>query len=137
MPRRSAARSKTRRVAKSNGFRSGLEYEVAQALLESGREAQYEPRDRQVEYQPKAKRYLPDFVLPNGVILEVKGRLTQADRTKHLLLKEQHPELDIRFVFKVDNKLSKSSTTRYSEWCEKNGFPYCFVGEGIPDEWFS
>jgi hypothetical protein len=23
-----------------------------------------------------------------------------------------------------DNKLSKSSKTRYSEWCEKSGIPY-------------
>ena len=33
-----------------------------------------------------------------------------ADRKKHLLIKEQHPELDIRFVFsRAGNKLSSKS----------------------------
>lgn len=137
MPRRSAARSQTRKVAKRNGFRSGLEYEVAQYLLREGRDAEYEPKDCRVQYQPPARKYVPDFVLPNGTILEVKGRLTQADRAKHLLIKSQHPELDVRFVFKIDNKINKNSETRYSDWCEKHGFLYCFIEEGIPDDWFS
>lgn len=133
MPRR--VRSRARAIALKKGFRSGLEHQVSNALRELGADYDYEPKDRQLPYQPKPRHYLPDFVLPNGVILEAKGRLTQADRVKHLLLKEQHPDIDIRFVFKVDNKLSASSKTRYSEWCDKHGFLYCFVDEGIPKEW--
>lgn len=87
-----------------------------------------------VDYIPKPRKYLPDFRIDkNGVIVECKGRLTVFDRVKHLLIKEQHPDKDIRFVFMFDNKLSRASKTRYSEWCEKNGFQYAF--EKIPKEW--
>ena len=33
--------------------------------------------------------------LPNGVLVEVKGRWTPENRKKHLLVRAQHPELDI------------------------------------------
>jgi hypothetical protein len=78
-------------------------------------------------------RYTPDWELPNGIIVEIKGRFTQFDRAKHLLIKDQHPNLDIRFVFKYDNKIHKNSDTRYSTWCEKHGFLYAF--KGVPKEW--
>ena len=32
--------------------------------------------------------YTPDFVLPNGVIIETKGRFVAADRRKHLEIKK-------------------------------------------------
>ena len=55
---------------------------------------------------------------------------------KHLLIKEQHPQLDIRFVFvRADNKLSPKSKTTYGGWCEKNGFIYS--EKFIPKEWFN
>lgn len=85
-----------------------------------------------IEYHV-ARRYTPDFVLPNGIIIECKGRFKAADRTKHLLIQEQWPELDIRFVFMQDNKLSTTSTTRYSDWCMKHGFEYA-IGN-IPEGW--
>lgn len=135
MARRRRAPSERRKLAKSKGFRSGLEQELADFLESKSVTYEYEPKESKMPYQPKPRVYLPDFVLPNGVIIESKGRLTAADRVKHLLLKEQHPDADIRFVFKVDNKLSPKSPTRYSEWCEKHGFLYCFIGDGVPDEW--
>jgi hypothetical protein len=127
--------TETRRKAKAAGFRSGLEQVIDQQLRKKKVEYKYEPKDQKVTYVPKVRTYLPDFVLTNGVILEVKGRLTSADRVKHLLIKAQHPELDIRFVFQVDNKISRVSTTRYSDWCDKHGFQYCFID--IPEEWFN
>ena len=39
------------------------------------------------------------FRLDNGIIIETKGAFNSADRKKHKLIKEQHPELDIRFMF--------------------------------------
>lgn len=92
---------------------------------------EYEPFN--IAYEVKPKRYTPDFVLPNGVIIEAKGRFTGADRVKHLTLKKQKPDLDIRFVFQYDNKLSKNSKIRYSTWCEKNGFLYAI--REVPEEW--
>jgi hypothetical protein len=80
--------------------------------------------------------YTPDFRLPNGIFIETKGRFVLEDRKKHLLIKQQSPELDIRFVFQnAKNKLRKGSKTTYADWCTKNGFQYC---EGtIPSEWLA
>ena len=37
-----------------------------------------------------------------------------------LAVKKQHPELDIRMVFKAPfNKISKRSKTTYAQWCPK------------------
>ena len=80
------------------------------------------------------KTYTPDFELPNGIIIETKGRFTAADRFKHLSVKEQHPELDIRFVFSNPQaKLSKGAKSTYAQWCDKHGFLY--AKETIPLEW--
>jgi hypothetical protein len=79
-------------------------------------------------------KYTPDFVLPNGIIIETKGRFLTADRQKHQLIQEQHPELDIRFVFTSSKaKISPTSKTTVAEWCDKNGFKY--ADRFIPDEW--
>jgi hypothetical protein len=80
------------------------------------------------------RKYKPDFILPNGVIIEVKGYWTGADRSKHLKVKEAHPDLDIRFCFmNAHNKLSKRSKTTYAQWCDKKGFKWC--QRNIPKSW--
>jgi len=102
--------------------------------MERGVPFEYETET--IEYLRPAKKakYKPDFVLPNGVIIETKGRFLTADRQKHLLIKDQHPELDIRFVFSDSNKrISKQSKTTYAMWCEKNGFLYS--DGAIPSAW--
>ena len=82
----------------------------------------------------RSKTYTPDFELPNGIIIETKGRFTAADRFKHLSVKEQHPEYDIRFVFSNPQaKLSKGAKSTYAQWCERHGFLY--AKETIPLEW--
>jgi len=89
-----------------------------------------------IEYHKPAKtsKYTPDFVLENGIIIETKGIFDTADRQKHLLIKEQLPELDIRFVFSNPNqRISKISKTTYAMWCEKNGFAY--FAKAVPTEW--
>lgn len=119
-----------------NGFRSGLEERIAQELLEQGVPFEYETQT--IEYTKPAKKakYTPDFILGNGIIIETKGRFLTADRQKHLLIKAQHPDIDIRFVFSNSNsKISKKSSTTYAMWCEKNGFKY---SDGfIPREWLA
>lgn len=127
-----APRSKLRQSALKAGFRSGLEQDNAKHLKACRCKFTYE--EQSIQYVGKPKRYTPDFVLDNGVIIETKGRFTATDRAKHLLVKEQHPELDIRFVFSnANNKLSKRSKTTYAQWCERHGFLYA---EGlIPKEW--
>jgi len=111
---------------------------VAQQLDAAGVAYVYEPEDGKIEFDPppvKKRTYLPDFVLENGVIIEVKGRFDSKDRTKHLLIKAQHPELDIRFLFQYDNTLVRNGKLRYSDWCDKHGFLYA-LGE-VPEDWYA
>ncbi len=114
-------------------FRSGLEECLAKDLEDKGISYKYE--ERKIGYLLKEdKKYTPDFELPNGIIIEAKGRFKPDDRKKHLLIKQQHPELDIRFVFSNSNdKIRKGSKTSYADWCIKNGFKY--ADKSIPEHW--
>lgn len=104
---------------------------VASALKRVGVAYSYE--SERYKYTKEAT-YTPDFILPNGVIVEAKGYWTSSDRTKHLRVRECNPELDIRFCFqRASNTLNKTSKTTYGQWCDKHGFQWC---EGqIPIEW--
>lgn len=96
----------------------------------------YEDAEEVIRYEKPARvsRYTPDFKLPNGIIIETKGRFVVADRQKHVLIKEQHPEKDIRFVFtRSASRISKTSKTTYADWCRKHGFQ--FADKRIPSEW--
>jgi hypothetical protein len=76
-------------------------------------------------------------LLPNGIYLEVKGRLTVEDRRKMLAVKKSNPELDIRFVFQAPyNKINKGSKTTYAKWAEKYGFLWCSYST-IPLTWLT
>jgi hypothetical protein len=78
--------------------------------------------------------YTLDFLLPNGIIIETKGRFVTADRQKHLMLQKQHPDLDIRFVFsRSSSRISKTSRTSYAAWCKAKGFQY--ADKAVPKAW--
>ena len=118
-----------------NGYRSGLEDRISEQLKELSVQFKYE--EFKIKYEVNESRtYTPDFELPNGIIIESKGRFVSADRKKHLLVKKQHPYLDIRFVFSNSKaKISKGSKTSYGDWCDKNGFLYS--DKLIPEEWIN
>jgi hypothetical protein len=121
---------------RANGYRSGLEEKNAKWLEGLGVKVNFEDKNARVKYEIPASShtYTPDFVLPNGIIVETKGKFEPSDRAKHLLIKQQHPELDIRFVFqRPSDKIRKGSKTTYADWCNKNGFRYAF--KLIPKEW--
>ena len=68
-------------------------------------------------------------------MIESKGLFTVENRKKHIYIKEQHPELDVRFVFSnANSRLRKGSPTSYSMWCDKQGFKWAH--KIIPQEWF-
>lgn len=116
------------------GFRSGLEEKVAEFLTSKGVRFSFETL--KVPYvKPETKHtYTPDFVLDNGIIIETKGRWLLDDRKKHLLIRKQHPNLDIRILFQNANaKISKGSKTSYADFCEKHGIPYAH--REIPEAW--
>lgn len=117
-----------------DGKRSGLESQVASQLDALGIKYSYESVKLGYEKPASLHHYTPDFILPNGLIIEAKGRFVTADRQKHKLIKEQHPDKDIRFVFSNPNaKIGKKSKTTYAMWCEKYGFK--FAKGLIPKGW--
>jgi hypothetical protein len=126
----------TRSKALAKGYRSGLEEVLASQLKTAG--VPYEYEAHKVPYISPAKRhkYTPDFALENGILVEGKGRFVTADRLKQLLIKAQHPGLDIRFVFSNSKaRISKTSETTYAAWCEKHGFLY--ADKRIPTAWLN
>ena len=118
------------------GFRSKFEYLVNKQLMESDCNFDYEGSFNKIYFvEPeKVRYYLADFLLENGIIVEAKGYFDAKDRKKHLLIKSQWPELDIRILFMSSKtKLSKRSKTTYASWCDKNDIMYADME--IPNEW--
>lgn len=116
------------------GFRSGLEETFAKQLEDAGVAYTYEELRLNFIEPAKKRSYRPDFQLSNGIIIETKGRFLTADRQKMVLVKAQHPELDIRFVFSNSKtKIAKRSPTTYADWCTKHGF--LFADRKAPDAW--
>ena len=117
----------------ANRYRSGLEKIVAEYLKQNKKNFRYE--DLKIEWKDlRYRTYTPDFILDNGIIVETKGIFDNEDRRKHLAVREQHPELDIRLVFSnARAKLYKGSKTTYAMWCEKNNFLYSH--RVIPPDW--
>jgi hypothetical protein len=78
--------------------------------------------------------YTPDFFFPRYVV-ESKGRFTARDRKRVLALVSQGDWTQHTFamLFMRDNTLSKSSKTRYSDWCKEHCIPYA-IG-AFPKEW--
>lgn len=117
------------------GWRSGLEDAIG-AQLKALR-VRFEYETIRIPFRPTQMRhYSPDFILPNGIIVETKGRFLTADRQKHLIVKLQHPDLDIRLLFSNSRqRISKQSATTYALWCETKGFEY--ADKSIPLLWIN
>jgi hypothetical protein len=116
------------------GYRSGLEEKVALQLMELNISVKFETVKLKYCKPITWHTYTPDFILPNGIIIETKGRFVVKDRKKHLLVRDQYPDLDIRFVFtNPNNKLYKGAKSTYGDWCDKHGFLYS--KQKIPKEW--
>lgn len=119
-------------VRAATGYRSQFEAEIAAALAASGTEADYEPARIPYNIHLTA-HYTPDWLLPaQAIVLEAKGRFTKADRDKMLLVKQQHPHLDIRLIFQAPNAKTAGRQT-CAAWADKHGFPWC--GPDIPADW--
>lgn len=125
------------KAARKYGYKSGLEKTVADQIKKRGIRVKYEDPSSRISFtQPATDRtYTPDFVLPNGIVVETKGRFTLEDRKKHLWIQEQS-DCDIRFVFSNSRaKIRKGSKTSYGDWCTKHGFLY--ADKQIPEDWFN
>lgn len=132
-------------------FRSGLEKEAAAKLTRAGVPFDYEGQKIKYAVPAREASYLPDFSFPGcPIIIEPKGRFGGAipngkfrvstkdaavkERQKFILLKEQHPHLDIRFIFsRAATPIYKGSPTSYGKWATDHGFKW--AEKTIPDEW--
>jgi len=127
-------------------YRSNFEKLCADELTNARVKFEYEPF--QLEYFSKVRGgeceecgsrkvhktrwYTPDFYVPrNKIIIEAKGKFMSANRTKMLDVIDAWPKYDIRMWFMYDNKLTKKSTVRYSDWCRRHGITY-HVGKELP-----
>ena len=128
--------SKPQLNKKGERVRSGFEAALTDELNKFNIKYEYEAI--KIPFQPlqKVKHYVPDLVLANGIIVEIKGRFTSPDRQKHKAIKANYPNLDIRFVFQNQNqKINKGSKTSYAMWCKSNSIK-CSEGH-IPPAWIA
>tara|TARA_R110002153_G_scaffold164571_2_gene317088 strand:- start:182 stop:592 length:411 start_codon:yes stop_codon:yes gene_type:complete len=123
-----------RRIKKINGYRSGFENTLGNQLKESKTKFTYETTVIPYIKPETNHTYTVDFTLPNGILIEAKGRWVTEDRKKHMFIRDQHPELDIRFVFMNSRgKIRKGSKTTYADFCDKHGI--LWADKIIPTEW--
>ena len=120
-----------------HGYRSGLEDKLSKQIKTAGLEVHYETDKIKYQVPPRQAKYTPDFRLPKDggfFYVEAKGIWDVQDRQKHLLIQEQYPEIDIRFVFSnSNNKLYKGSKSTYASFCDKHRLQWAH--KTIPDEW--
>ena len=129
-----ATRYAARGIKKVGAYRSGLEQKVSDQLEAKNVKFMYEEWSIPYVVPASNHKYTPDYILPNGIIVETKGLWESDDRKKMLLIKDAYPELDIRMVFSSSRtKLYKGSPTSYAEFCEKHGI--AFADKLIPMEW--
>ena len=78
---------------------------------------------------PESKHtYTVDWTLLNGLLIETKGYLSDhRERYKYVLLKEQNPSLDLRFVFDNPNKLCGGTKMTHGAWATKYNFKWCSI----------
>jgi hypothetical protein len=122
-------------VGLRHGFRSGLEEAIASELDTKQIEYKFEKLKLSYVKPQKIHTYTPDFYLiKNNIYIETKGYFTSQDRQKMRLIKEQHPDLDIRIIFSNSKtRISKKSNTTYGMWCDKYGFKY--ADRHVPEGW--
>lgn len=142
-----AKKKATRRPSRSN-FEQGLMDRLDRAGIKFGYETETFPitlgvvgaacaacGERKRVY--KTSRYTPDFFFPNWII-EAKGKFTARDRKRVMALLAALAAAGERrrfaLLFMRDNKLSKTSKLRYSDWCVTHGIPHSvheFKGEWL------
>jgi hypothetical protein len=123
-----------RRSTQTKIYRSKLEQRVSLELPSTVRN-NYETHHLTYTVDHK---YCPDWSIDDKTFIEAKGYFRASDRAKHLYIREQYPDVTVMFVFgDAKNKIHKNSKTTYADWCEKYGFKYTDIKQGIPKEWFT
>jgi hypothetical protein len=130
-------------------LRSGLEDKVRKQLEDANKEYTYETHKISYTVPAVERSYRPDFIIHTKagkpIFIESKGRWVHEDQYKHLYIRTQHPDLDIRFIFgRADNTLAKGSRRTYRDVCEGNGYgllkghKWLYGDKGIiPESWLT
>jgi len=84
----------------------------------------------------KQRWYTPDVSLSPTFHVEIKGRFTADDRATVLGARDQNPGHTIVLLFETDNWMTRTRSTRYSDWAMRNGFDYA-IGDEIPYGWIA
>ena len=109
-------------------YRSKLEKKIHEAnpYLE------YEPKRCKLEYY-RPHVYQTDFVDPEepNVYYEAKGYFRSGEARKYVMIQEQHPDIEIIFIFQNPfNKMPGAKKRKdgtfltMAEWADKHGFRY-------------
>ena len=119
-------------------FRSGLEETLAAQIEAANVTVKYEETSFAYTWPERPSRYTVDFELPGiagkPIYIEAKGLFDVQARHKMILVRQQHPDADIRLVFSNSNaKLYKNSKTTYAQWAERHGF--LWAHKVIPEDW--
>lgn len=108
--------------------RSKLELKFEEIIKDFQAEYDYEVTKISYTVPESNHIYTVDWTLINGLLVETKGYLSDhKERYKYVLLKQQYPEMDLRFVFDNPNKLCGGTKMTHAKWAEKYGFPYCSI----------
>lgn len=147
------APTKARQPVLLTAYRSGLEEKMGDQLKAAGVPFRFEAEKLAYVVPARNAKYTPDFLLTkldgSTMYIETKGRFgggnpkfrgtgnksSAEERQKMILVKEQHPDLDIRFVFhKASNAIYKGSLTSYAKWADSHGFLWADKGK-FPEAW--
>lgn len=129
--RRGGAYGNIRRTGK---YKSKFEETTAQQIAAAGHDVRYEENIIRYVRPERKSSYKPDFSF-DGFYIEAKGRFLVDDRTKHLLLKEQRPDVEVRFVFTNAHAKITGTKTTYAQWCDKHGFKWAH--KTVPADWLN
>ena len=76
--------------------------------------------------------YVPDLVLPNGIVVEIKGYFPLPDRRKMEGVIKSNDGIDLRMVFS-DPWTKQGQLVSPGTWCDKRGITW--AAGAIPREW--
>src|SRR5574343_837617 len=110
--------------------RSKLELKFEEIIKEFDVAYDYEVTKIPYTIPESNHNYTVDWTFINGLLVETKGYLSDhKERYKYVLLKQQHPDLDLRFVFDNPNKLCGGTKQTHGAWATKYGFKWCSIKE--------
>ena len=108
--------------------RSKLEIRLSEILNQFDVPWLYEVTKIPYKIPESDHNYTVDFTLGNGLLIEGKGYLSDhRERYKYVLLKEQNPDLDLRFVFDNPGKLCGGTKMTHGAWATKYNFKWCSI----------